>query len=77
MIEIRLSIKEATTLSEALDAPVKIEMMSDAVANATPLERRIAARFRDSFEKLVADVGPMIDQDDEARPSLPPPAIDV
>jgi hypothetical protein len=79
MIEIRLQIKEATSLSEALDAPVKIEMQSDAVATSTPLEKKIAARFRDNFERLVADIGPIIqaDLDGVEAPQLPPPAIDV
>lgn len=78
MIEIRLQIKEATSLSEALAAPVKIEMFSDAVANPTSLEKKIAARFRDNFERLVADIAPIIEADDTApRPALPPNAIDV
>lgn len=77
MIEIRLLIREATTLSEALEAEVKIEMTSEASANSTEKERRIAARVRDSYNQILADVGPIIEETEVARPALPPRTIDV
>lgn len=60
MIEIRLTVREPVSLSEALKADAIVEIKSDASATTTDLERMIGRRIEDSFEQILKDVATII-----------------
>lgn len=76
-----MPIEIKTIITEDFTGLVRFEMISPPADNATEKEKRIAARVRDSFDKILDDIADLAinETTEPSKPALPPPdkVIDV